>query len=335
MDVGAWLHYLPRGKGSLEEDLEPAWVNLYCFPHAGGGEHAYAAWGDILSKNVQCVAVNMPGRGSRMAEPAVSDLPTLVGHIADAVFLDPAPAAFFGHSFGAIVAFEVAVELKRRGCKGPSIIFASSHRAPTEYPDDKSRLGDIDDDEALLATSQQFGLLSDAEMHRLAKSPDLLSVVLPPLRNDLKMARDYAGCSVQLDAPIVALGGDSDAWCATSDLSGWGRLTTNAGSGTTAAAVNIFPGGHFYFSTKRRGSLSDSNSPPEHPPQLMQLLDLVGRELASTVARLPRSVCDGGDDDYNGDVPYTVNELFMRQVRTIPSSSSSSSLFALRLTSCS
>src|SRR5262245_14802813 len=94
-------------------------LRLFCFPYSGGGAGAFRGWGDAMPSLEVC-AVQAPGRENRMGEPALTHIDPLVEQIALAVrpLLDM-PFAFFGHSLGAFVAFEVARSLRRAGAPMP------------------------------------------------------------------------------------------------------------------------------------------------------------------------------------------------------------------------
>src|SRR2546423_15412499 len=90
-------------------------VRLFCFPYAGGGASVFRAWADSLPSSVEVRPVQLPGRETRFREPAFTRLPPLVEALAESLrpYLDR-PFAFFGHSLGALVAFELARRLHRK-----------------------------------------------------------------------------------------------------------------------------------------------------------------------------------------------------------------------------
>src|SRR5262245_63225231 len=113
-----WLAYVsPRPAAS---------VRLFCFPYAGGGASVFRGWADCLPGAVEVCPVQMPGRETRFREPAFTRLPPLVEALAASLrpHLDR-PFAFFGHSLGALVAFELARRLRRDRGPEPIRLFAS------------------------------------------------------------------------------------------------------------------------------------------------------------------------------------------------------------------
>jgi surfactin synthase thioesterase subunit/glycosyltransferase involved in cell wall biosynthesis len=204
---------------------------LFCFPHAGGG----AA---ILS-GAYVVPVRLPGRESRLAEAPFDRMEPLVSALAAAIagYLDR-PFAFFGHSVGAIVAFELARELRRRGLAQPRMLIASGARAP------RYRLGHVPPPEP-----SDHELL--AELRRLSGTPEELledaaarDAILPVLRADTRLYRHYVyQPDSPLEVPIRAYGGTEDPNVTLEHLQGWAAETL------ASFAVRRFPGGHFYLRT--------------------------------------------------------------------------------------
>src|ERR1041385_982226 len=84
-------------------------LRLFCFPYAGGGTNIYRSWAAKLPPQVDVCPVQLPGRGHRIREASYTNVPTLTKALAEAIrpFLNQ-PFAFFGHSMGAILAFELA-----------------------------------------------------------------------------------------------------------------------------------------------------------------------------------------------------------------------------------
>jgi surfactin synthase thioesterase subunit/glycosyltransferase involved in cell wall biosynthesis len=207
---------------------------LFWFPHAGAG----AGQAESLP---HIVPVRLPGRESRLAEAPFERMSALVQALADAMagYLDR-PFAFFGHSMGAAVAFELARELRRRGRPQPQILIASGARAP------RYRLGHVAGADP---TDQELM----ADLARLDGTPDELlsnrgawSAILPALRADTALYRHYQYTpEAPLAMPIRAYGGIDDPNISAEHLQAW--------SGETAAsfAMRRFPGGHFYLRPAR------------------------------------------------------------------------------------
>jgi surfactin synthase thioesterase subunit/glycosyltransferase involved in cell wall biosynthesis len=196
---------------------------LFCFPHAGGGASTLPG--------ISIVPVRLPGRESRLAEAPFERMEPLVTALAGVIakYLDR-PFAFFGHSMGAIVAFELARELRRRGEPLPGILIASSARAP-RYRLNHVPQPDPSDDE----------LLAD-----LVGDKAVLAAFLPALRADTHLYRQYVyKPEPPLDLPIRAYGGTDDPNISLEHLESWSSETTKS------FAVRRFPGSHFYMQACR------------------------------------------------------------------------------------
>ncbi|MFE0425161.1 thioesterase II family protein [Streptomyces sp. NPDC058953] len=236
-----WLRRLtPPGRA-------PA-VRLICFPHAGGAAGAFAPLARALDPSVDALGVQYPGRQDRRHETPL-DIPGLADRIADALtddaFTDDAPAhsaggpyAFFGHSMGALVAFETAARLRDRPGTGPVHLFLSGRLAPGLGPVPADRL---EGDDALVARVLELGGVSG----EILADPELKELVLVPLRADYRALRSYAWAGgPPLDLPCTVLTGDADPLVPVGDAAAWARHTTGP------TALRVFPGGHFYLADR-------------------------------------------------------------------------------------
>lgn len=209
---------------------------LICFPHAGAGAAAYADWVRWLPPRTELVAVQLPGRQNRITEQSFTEVGPLVSALAHTLrpVLDP-PFAFFGHSCGAALAYEVASELRARGRRGPARLFVSAQPAPDVTG--LRQLHDLPEDEFRAEIIRLGGIEPE-----VADDEYVMSSLVPIVRADFRLwERHRTSFDVPLDCPITVLGGDSDPHAPVETLAGW-RKRTNADFGT-----RIFPGGHFYF----------------------------------------------------------------------------------------
>ncbi|MFD5634294.1 thioesterase II family protein [Streptomyces sp. NPDC127077] len=213
---------------------------LVCFPHAGGSATAYAPLARALPADFDVVAVQYPGRQERYAEAPFTALGPLVeavaGELARELAADPGrPYALFGHSMGALVAFETARLLIGGELPCPQRLFLSGRGGP-EVGAGVRR--DLYDDAELLAEVRGLG----GTDRSMLDDPGILEMVLPALRADYRAVGTYRWPGGEpLDVPVTALIGDSDPVVPVETAQTWRRHTSGE------FAFKVFPGGHFYL----------------------------------------------------------------------------------------
>ena len=117
-------------------------TRLLCFPHAGGSASYFFPLSSALAPEFDVYAVQYPGRQDRYKEPLVDDIDDMADQAYEA--LEPlidAPVALFGHSMGAVLAFEVARRMETLAGRSPVLVFASGSRAPSRYGDERDGEG--------------------------------------------------------------------------------------------------------------------------------------------------------------------------------------------------
>lgn len=219
-------------------------IRLFCLPHSGATAQGYLRWTKALPSWIEVRPVETPGRGARAGEAPRTDLVGLAQDLA--AELEPqlgSAYALFGHSVGAIVAFELAHALIARGAPAPSRLFASASAAPA-LRDDRARAEPMSD-EALLGELRRLGGTPEEAL----AEPELMALVLPALRADFLMSGFYARRPrAPLPCPITALGGAQDD-VAPQAIAAW-EAETSAGF-----AMRLFEGGHFFIHEREREAL--------------------------------------------------------------------------------
>lgn len=236
----------------MEADSD-ARLQLFCFPYAGGGAWVFRPWARQLA-GVEVCAIELPGRGTRVREPPLTTLATVVSRIAQALAAAAEkPFAFFGHSMGALIAFEVARQLRRESSAEPVHLFVSGREAP-HVAQPNGPYHQLPHDELM----QVLRSLNGTPMDVLA-NPELMQLLLPVLRADLEMVETYAySDAAPLKCAITAFGGTRDSTVRPEKLAAW-RDQTNA-----SFTVHMIEGDHFFLhdvSTPLLRLLSEESQP--------------------------------------------------------------------------
>jgi surfactin synthase thioesterase subunit len=206
---------------------------LYIFPHAGGSPSFYVPFAKAFSGSTKRIAVQYPGAQNRSAVvPSIEALAdTLYGILAKG----PAgPTAFFGHSMGALVAFEVARRLESTG-NPITAFFVSSCAAPGRMRSEYFR--DMSDDELV-----KFLIELSGTDPKVMDNRDFLDMILPPLRGYYNAIAGYT-CDAEatVSCPVHAFVGTDDRLASRDNVSGWADHTT------AEFTLRVFEGNHFYF----------------------------------------------------------------------------------------
>ena len=230
MDPARWL-ITPRPKPD-------ATVRLFCLPFAGGAASAYRAWGDLMGPDVEVTAVQLPGREMRLREPAYDRVEPLVTALADVLEAAPErrPYAVFGHSMGALIAFELVRELRRRGRPLPVALVASGRNAPHLPPRDPL-MHPLPHDEFVDRLRRFEGTPQAVLEHQ-----ELMEMLVPLLRADFAVNEAYTHRpEATLDLPLLAMGGADDVEATPDGIAEWSGYTTGP------FELKIYPGGHFFL----------------------------------------------------------------------------------------
>lgn len=212
-------------------------LRLFCFPYAGAGASVFRGLSGLMPPAVQTFGIQLPGREERWHEPNYSALAPLVEDLARQIvhYMD-LPTVFFGHSFGALIAYEVASWLERHAQDAVGCLVVSAANAPC-WPRAGPLLHRLTDERFVAELESLGGFPPEVLQHT-----ELLSLVLPTLRADVKLYETYEHSRrARLDAPVCAFGGSIDSRIPPQQLLGWSEVTNHF------LGVQVFSGGHFYL----------------------------------------------------------------------------------------
>jgi medium-chain acyl-[acyl-carrier-protein] hydrolase len=222
-----------------------AQLRLFCFPYAGGSAASFHKWGYFLGPKVEVCSIQYPGRATRLSDPPIRAISSIIEEIAEGIdaLLDK-PFALFGHSMGAIIAFETAHKLREAKGLIPHHLFVSASRAPHLAITDRYTFD--------LPEAQFIG-----ELRRLRGTPvevlesaDLLTRVMPALRADFELIQTYRySLRPPLSCPMTAMCGCEDGHVSRLQAQAWqGHCCNNF-------LLRMFPGDHFFLHSAQRSLL--------------------------------------------------------------------------------
>jgi medium-chain acyl-[acyl-carrier-protein] hydrolase len=221
-------------------------VRLFCLPHAGGNATAYHAWTAELPEDVEMAAIQLPGRTYRIKEPPFLRMDALTEALIAALepYMDR-PFVMFGHSLGALTAFETVRRLRSQGGPAPIHLVVSGRGAP-HVPGRQAELHRAPDGEFLHAMHRLFSMPAD-----LLHDSGLMALSMPALRADFELMETWRyKTEAPLQVPVTAIGGCSDPTLPFSDLEAWREQT-----GASFESYWL-PGTHFYLNEQRKNVLA-------------------------------------------------------------------------------
>jgi medium-chain acyl-[acyl-carrier-protein] hydrolase len=209
--AGSASPWLPFGAGV------DAQVRLLCLPHAGAGASVYRAWGRGLPASIAACPVQPPGREKRHSQPPITSVGEIAGQLApEIIAMVRPPYAIFGHSTGALCAFELSREIRRLDGPLPVHLFLAGRRAP-RIPMPRTELAGLPVDELAAVLRRLGGTPED-----VLANPDLLRLLQPLLAADFCVNEVYSyRAEPRLPVPITTFASTRDPMADPDDVAGW------------------------------------------------------------------------------------------------------------------
>jgi medium-chain acyl-[acyl-carrier-protein] hydrolase len=212
-------------------------LRLFCFPYAGGGAALFQPWAKSLPRTVEVCPVQPPGRGDRLREPAFTSLGPLVQAVAEGLlpYLNK-PFAFFGHSMGTLISFELARLLRREGRAQPAHLFLSGSNAP-QLPSMNRPIYNLPEPELVAELRRLNGTPQEVLEH-----PELMQLMLPIIRADMAVCQTYSyAAEPPLDCSVSAFGGLQDVEVPREGVRAWHSQTNSS------FTMWMLEGDHFFL----------------------------------------------------------------------------------------
>jgi len=229
----------------LARRKKKAGMRFFCFPYAGGGASAFRQWSKGLPERIEVCAVQPPGRENRISEPPIADVHELVARLLPAMaFLFDRPFVFYGHSTGALVAFELIRELRRQQMPLPARLIVSAARPPhipEPYPLHHLPEGEF------IRELRRFSGTPD----KILENKELMDIYLPILRADFALEETYTFKEEPpINVPVSAFYGTMDNEAPKEVMAMWEQHTA------LEFTLVQMTGDHFFIRTQKDRFLS-------------------------------------------------------------------------------
>ena len=221
---------------------------LYCFAYAGGAAGVYGKWQTYFPSDVEVCAIQLPGRGTRLGEAPLRSLSAIIQKVADLIAHEAVmPFSLFGHSLGALLAFEVTQRLRAIGKRMPQRLFVSGCEAAHLFK--RKKAFHLLPDDALIEQLRTY----NGTPAEVLENRELMELILPMVRADFELVDQYSGyyrAAPPITLPIIALTGRQDPYCEPH------RTTCWLDHSTVGGRVHQFDGDHFFIDSSRDAVLA-------------------------------------------------------------------------------
>ncbi len=216
-------------------------LRLFCLPYAGGSASLFGTWSNHLPAQIEVCPIQFPGRENRLTEAPYKRITLLIDALLEALLpVFDKPFAFFGHSMGALIGFELARRLRQDRLPQPTRLFVSGSSAP-QIPDSKPVIHQLPDKEFIEAVRQLNGTPDEIWQHE-----ELVQILLPYLRADFEICETYVYHPEDpLSVPITVFGGWHDRRITPQRVGAWRDQTVKS------CVIRMFSGDHFFLHSSR------------------------------------------------------------------------------------
>jgi medium-chain acyl-[acyl-carrier-protein] hydrolase len=232
MKPSPWFVPLRESNGSK--------IRLVCFHSAGGHANNFRSWVTSLPKEIDVIGIELPGRGRRFSEPLVQNYIEVVDPLLSTfATTQDKPLILYGHSLGAILAYELVRALSDRQMRIPLALIVAAC-APPHVLSKHIPISELRDSEFVAALRDYNGTKEEVFEH-----DELVNLVLPMLRADFRMGEKYprgAGAPA-VSCPITAVGADQDRWITSDEIYAWRQMTSAKFSARIISGDHFFSGG--------------------------------------------------------------------------------------------
>lgn len=236
-------------------------VRLFCFPYGGGGASVYRDWHQSLPDHIEVCPIQLPGREDRLNEKPLDNMHELIDHLIENLLPEfDRPFAFFGHSFGSLIGFELTKQLRQQALPLPEHLFVSAFpdpRTPTKSLDVMLRQLNAIHLNLFDMNAQSIANLSDEQLNNLSQifnengiveygehimNKDIIKILLPIFIGDMSLVKSHHHKEESpLNIPITVFIGKRDTWVAYEDHLTWVEYTQKK------CSFHVYDSGHLFI----------------------------------------------------------------------------------------
>lgn len=197
---------------------------LICLPYAGGSSAIFSKWHKYFSKKIKILAIDYPGHGKKFHELLKTEVKLIVEAILPELPKNLSNCYLYGHSLGAIIAFEILRTLQEQHKPLPMHLIVSGANSPA-FPDEEENIGQLSDNEFLSKMQNRYKGFTQ----EILEQNELLQILIPIVRADVLASENYLFKeSSKISCPITAIAGVDDKDIQLEKLMAWGNLTSKS-----------------------------------------------------------------------------------------------------------